>query len=141
MFKSFTTSSDAVLPKSEVTVQYFSRNNGLPFESIKQSLEGFNVIENPKNSDQKTQINALWFGSKVPLSYVKEIAKTLNSAGFKIQGIQPFCNEEENPKFPTTVQVVYDKDYIEYPILTSRKIDNSSNFDKKLCRDSIQKLR
>jgi len=135
IFKSFITSSNsgADLPKSEVTVEYFSRNNGLPFKSIKQSLKDFNVIENRKNFDDKTQLNALWFGSKVPLNYVKEIAKTLDSTDFKIQGIQPFCNEKQNPKFPTTVQVVHDEDYINYPVLTSRKITNSNNFDNKIC--------
>jgi len=136
MFKSFTTSSNsgADLPKSEVTVQYFSRTNGVPFESIKQSLKDFNVIETQSND--KTQINALYFGSKVPLNYVKEIAKTLDSTDFKIQGIQPFCNEKQNPKFPTTVQVVHDEDYINYPVLTSRKITNSNNFDNKICPET-----
>ena len=141
-FKSFTTSStsDAV-PKSEVTVEYMSRKTGLPFEKIKQSLKDFNVIEKRDYFNATTQINALWFGSKVPINYVKEIAKTLNSAGFEIKGIQPYCTKQDDPKYSSKVQVVYDKYYIEYPILTSRKINNSSNFDKKLCRDPIENLR
>lgn len=111
---------DAV-PKSKVTVEYFSRTNGLPFESIRQNIKDFNVIENRTYFNDKTQINALWFGSKVPLNYVKEIAKTLDSTGVKIQGIQPFCDEKQNPKFPTTVQIVHDKDYINYLVHTSKK--------------------
>ena len=134
MFKSFTKNfnSDAV-PKSEVIVEYMSRNNGLPFESIKQSLKDYNVKERREYLDKKTQINALWIGSKVPLNYVKEIAIALDSTGVKIQGIQPFCTQEDDPKFSTKVQVVHDEDYRDYPILTSKQIKNSSNFDKKLC--------
>jgi hypothetical protein len=134
MFKSFTTSSiSEEVPKSEVTVEYMSRKTGLPFEKIKQSLKDFKVIEKRDYFNEKTQINALYYGSKVPLNYVKEIAKTLNSAGFEIKGIQPYCiKQQDDPDFSSKVQVVHDADYIEYPILTSRKINNS-NFDEKLC--------
>ena len=134
MFKSFTTSSkpDSV-PKSKVTVEYLSRSNEKPFESIKQSLKDFNVIDNRTYFNDKTQINALWFGSKVPLNYVKEIAKTLDSTGFKIQGIKPFCTKQDNPEYVLKVQVVHDPLYVNYPVLTSGQINNISNFDKKLC--------
>jgi len=120
MFKSFTTSSNsgAVLPKSEVTVQYFSRNNGLPFEIVKQSFKDFIVIENRKNFDEKTQLNALWFGSKVPISYVREIAKTLDSTGMKIQGIQKFCTVADRPDYSSKIEIVFDKSYRNYkPLL------------------------
>jgi hypothetical protein len=134
MFKAFTTISkpDAV-PKSEVTVEYMSRSNELSFEKIKQSLKDFNVKENKAYFNKTTQINALWFGSKFPLGYVKEIAKTLDSTGFKIQGIKPFCTQQDNPEYFLKVQVVHDPLYVNYPVLTSGQINNSSNFDKKLC--------
>jgi len=65
---------------------------------LKKSLKSFNVIENRKNLDEKTQLNALWFGSKFLLSYVREIAKTLDSKGMKIQGIQKFCTVADSTR-------------------------------------------
>jgi hypothetical protein len=135
LFKFYTTTTTppAELSKSDVTVQFFSRNRDLPFESIKENLKDFNIIESRKYFDEKTKINALWFGSKVPLSYVKEIAKTLDSTGFQIQGIQPFCTKADDPKLSSTVQIVHDDDYAKYPVITSEKINKSNNFDNKLC--------
>lgn len=86
--EAFNTESD-LAARQAITVKYFSRK--ADEENVREALDPLGFTLDLKSSTQRAlPTNALWFGSKVPLPYVRQVAYVLIRAGINIQGILPF---------------------------------------------------
>jgi hypothetical protein len=120
--ESFQTARDPVARK-DIKVRYFAKK--VDQENVHEALDPLGFDLDLRVSTQGAlPTNAIWFGSGVPLPYVRQVAFVLIQAGINLQGIQPFGRS--TPGHASMIEIGGSKRLEPLPAITPDQIDRLS---------------